>query len=287
MPEYRVQEIPVDRIVFPPQERKRFDPATMAALTETIKVHGVEQAFGVVANGDRFDGIWGERRWLACKAAGLATIPAVIREAPRSEAEAIELRLVENVARESLNPIELAEGLARLMKTGALTATQVAARVGMSNPHVSKTLQLLRLPEAIREQIRCGKISAGAGYALSQVEDPAELAELATQVVSGTLGRDGVSGALKRGKRNQSSPAPANPTRISAVLGCGRTIVMSGSGLTSLDVMIQWLEELLARARKVRPQGIELKTFTKMLKDQANQAKAESETDTSNQQGSP
>jgi hypothetical protein len=62
---------------------------------------------------------------------------------------------------------------------------------------------------------------------------------------------------------------------------------MSGSGLTSLDVMIQWLEELLARARKVRPQGIELKTFTKMLKDQANQAKAESETDTSNQQGSP
>ncbi len=275
MPEYRVEEIPLEKITWRQQERKLFDPVALAALTETIRVHGVEQAITVVESGDGFAGLMGERRWLASKAAGLATIPARIRKAPKSEAEGIELRLIENVARECLNPIELGEGIAQLMKIGGLNATQVAARIGMSGSHVSKTVKLLRLSEEIRKQIVSGRISAGAGYVLSQIEDPAEQADLARQVIAGELGRDGVSGFAKRSRRKQSEPAAsavsAPSARVAAMLGNGRTIVLTGSGITSLDVMIQWLEELLAKARKARPQGIETRTFVKMLKDQANQ----------------
>ncbi len=272
MPEYRVEEIPLEKITWRQQERKLFDPVALAALTETIRVHGVEQAITVVESGDGFAGLMGERRWLASKAAGLATIPARIRKAPKSEAEGIELRLIENVARECLNPIELAEGIAQLMKTGGLNATQVAGRLGMSGSHVSKTLPLLRLPDDIKQQILSGRISAGAGYVLSQIEDPAKQAEMARQVIAGELGRDGISGVVKRvnNKRSAASPS-ARSARIAAMLGNGRTIVLTGSGITSLDVMIQWLEELLAKARKARPQGIETRTFVKMLKDQANQ----------------
>jgi len=269
VPDYRTEQIPRKKVTWPAQERKHFGAAELSELAATIRVHGILEAIGVAREGDGYIGLWGQRRWMAAELAGLETIPAVVRDKPRNEAEALEIRLIENMARQGLAPLEQAAGLDQLMKATGSTASDVARRVGMKPATVTKSLSLLHLPEPIREKIDAGLISAGAGYELARVEDPRLQMEFAEKVAGGTLTRDGISGFLKREKRNRSKPSSVNSARVAAVLGAGRTIVLSGSGITSLDVMIQWLEELLGRARKVRPQGIEIRTFVKMLKDQA------------------
>jgi ParB family chromosome partitioning protein len=270
MSEY--EQVPLDRMDWGEQERKEFDPAALAALTETIRAHGVQQPVGVVRNGDRYTGLWGHRRYLACRAAGLTTVPAVVRDAPGSEAEAVELRLCENVARADLNPMELADGLARLMKLGGLTAAVVGARVGLGGSAVSKSLSLLRLPESIRDQIRSGRIPAGAGYALAAVADPDAQAKLAEGVAKGEVTRDEVLAAARRKTTGRHpSPGAAAATRVAVPLGSGRTITLAGPGLTSMDAVVVWLEDALAHARRARPQGIAVRTFAKVLKDRAAQ----------------
>jgi ParB family chromosome partitioning protein len=268
MSNYRVEQIFRKAISWPEQERKHFGVEELSELAATIRVHGILEAIGVIRNGDGFIGLWGQRRWMAAELAGLDMVPAVIREKPLSEAEAMEIRLVENIAREDLRPLEQAAALAQLMKAGGLTASEVAKRVGMNPAALTKSLALLNLPAQIREMIDTGAISAAAGYGLASIEDPQTQADMAKQVASGALSRDGLVAKVKAMKRG-SGDAAKSKRRMTAMLDHQRSVTFSGAGLASVEVLIDWLEELLAKARKVRPQNLALGTFINMLRDQA------------------
>jgi ParB family chromosome partitioning protein len=183
--------------------------------------------------------------------------------------EMVEIQLIENTQRKNLRPLELATALQQLISISGMTATQVAGRLGLSAASVSRSLKLLELPEAIQLQVDRGEISASSAYEIARIEDAEKQAALAGQVADGRLTRDALSGARKATNRRGVHSSAAAPSRVTAKLGGGRSLTIAGSGLASLEVLIQWLEELLSKARKVRAQNLELGTFIKMLRDQA------------------
>jgi ParB family chromosome partitioning protein len=264
----QILQIPVDAITWPEQERKSFPEDGIAELAETIRLHGIVSPIGVRRKGDRFEGIWGQRRWLGGKRIGLKEVPAIVCDKIQSEAEVAEIRLMENTARKNLDPLELGDGLAHLMEIGNLSASDVANRVGLNPAAVTKSLSLCQLPDWIREKISAGMISAGAGYELARIKDTEVQAELAKQVASGALSRDRLVATIKARKRGAKKAGPSG-TRVTAMLDSNRSISLSGNGMDSVEVLIQWLEELLTKARKVRPQNLALGTFINMLRDQS------------------
>ena len=154
------------------QPRKRFDPATLKELSESIKLHGVISPIIVVPTGDgRYMIIAGERRFRASIMAGLSTIPAIIRDYTPKQVK--EVSLIENLQREDLNPIEAARAIKDLMDDYNYTQEQVADRIGKSRPLVANTLRLLSLCPEVVALIEKGVLSAGHGKIL--VVLPAEL----------------------------------------------------------------------------------------------------------------
>jgi ParB family transcriptional regulator, chromosome partitioning protein len=157
-------EIPIDRIrPNPHQPRKRFDAASLAELADSIRVSGVIQPIIVRRSADAYELVAGERRWRAARQAGLTTIPAVVREV--TNAESLELALVENLLREDLNPIEAAEGYRQLLADFGWTQEQLGQRIGKDRSSIANALRLLRLPEPIQEDLRSGRLTMG--HALS------------------------------------------------------------------------------------------------------------------------
>ena len=124
------------------QPRRRFDEAALAKLTESIRTQGVVQPVLVRPSGGRYELIAGERRWRAAQAAGLATVPAVVRD--DGDTDALLLALVENVAREDLSPIEEARGYVVLLEEFDLDLGEIATKVGRSKPSVSNRMRLAR-----------------------------------------------------------------------------------------------------------------------------------------------
>jgi ParB family chromosome partitioning protein len=263
-----IEQIPLKAITWTQQERKYFGAEELAELAATIKEHGLLQPIGVSRSGEGYVGRWGERRCRAAELAGLDSALAVICDKPESDAEAIEIRLIENLQRQNLLPGEQAMGLAELMKAGNLNVSQVAKRVGMKPAAVTKSLALVSLPEPIRLKIDAGLISAAAGYELARIEDMQLQADLAEQVAAGTLNRDALSGRIKSMNRASGDRAKSM-RRVTAMLDHQRSVTLSGTGLASVEVLIGWLEELLGKARKARPQNLALGTFIKMLRDQS------------------
>lgn len=170
------------------QPRKSFDEDALQALAESIATHGVLQPIVVRSaageNADpetlkKLDGkyriISGERRWRACKLAGLTEIPVVIKELTDTEAGAV--MLVENLQREDLTPVETARGLRRLVDEFGLTHEETARIVGVSRSALTNSLRLLSLPENVLDFLDSGDISAGHGRALIPLEDEKEINE--------------------------------------------------------------------------------------------------------------
>jgi ParB family transcriptional regulator, chromosome partitioning protein len=271
MSEYPVEQIPRKKITWPAQERKHFGQAELAELAATIRVHGILEPIGVVRDADGYQGLWGQRRWMAAELAGLELIPAVVRDKPRTEAEAMEIRLIENISREFLRPLEQAVGLDQLIRTGGLSASEVAKRVGMKSAAVTKSLSLLQLSEPIRQQIDAGLISPAAGYELSRVEDPLLRSQLAAQAAGGTLTRDALAGTIKALKRPATEATETNRSRVTAKLSSGRLVTVCANNLT-VESVITTLEDLLARLRAARNKGLALGTMLKVLADESRQS---------------
>jgi ParB-like chromosome segregation protein Spo0J len=208
---------------------------------------------------------------MAAELAGLELIPAVVRNKPTTEAAAMEIRLIENLARESLRPLELSAALDQLIKVGALSVTEVGKRIGMKPAAVSKSLSLLQLPESIRGKIDAGVISAGAGYELTRVADPQLQTEFSEQVSSGSLTRDGLAGKIKSIKRRNTPATETKSSRVTAKLTGGRLVTVCGGNLT-VEAVIKILEELLARCRSARSKGLALRTMLNVLADEASES---------------
>jgi len=168
----------------PSQPRSTFDEEGLVALAESVRANGVLQPVLVrPTRGGRYELIAGERRWRAAKLAGLDEVPGVVR--PHEDAASIELALVENMAREDLNPIEAARAVAGLVEELGLTREEVGRRVGRSRVAVSNLLRLLDLPDEALALVEDGSLSEGHGRALLLADDHAARRSLARAAVQG------------------------------------------------------------------------------------------------------
>jgi ParB family chromosome partitioning protein len=203
--------IPVDQIhPNERQPRKHFDDEAVSGLAESIRAQGLIQP---VVVRPRLEGgyelIAGERRWRASREAGVATVPAVVREA--DDRDTLLLGLVENVAREDLSPIEEGRGYAVLIDEFGLTLGEVAERVGKSKPTVSNRIRLLELPDDVLELLAQGELSEGHARALLSVPDHDARRRLARRIV-----RDGLS-VRSAERAAKAAGARTRERRVSAV----------------------------------------------------------------------
>lgn len=186
-PGTRVQWVPLNRLRPSPfQPRKDFSEEALQELAESIREQGVVQPLVVRDRGDHLELIAGERRWRAARQAGLETVPVLIR--PASDVEALELALIENLQRENLNPLEEALGYRQLMEQFSLRQEDVARKVGRSRVAVANALRLLKLPAAVQESLRDGRLSVGHAKVLLGLPEPARQEDAAARVL-----RDGLN----------------------------------------------------------------------------------------------
>ncbi|MGZ8605167.1 MAG: ParB/RepB/Spo0J family partition protein [Actinomycetota bacterium] len=166
-----LREIPVEMIVpNPHQPRQEFDEGAIAALSESLQERGVLQPVLVrPVPGGTYELIAGERRWRAARLAGFDAVPALVR--PDDDAASLELALIENMAREDLNPVEEARACAMLVEELGLTREGVGRRVGRSRVAVSNLMRLLDLPAEVLDLIAAGHLTEGHGRALLTASD--------------------------------------------------------------------------------------------------------------------
>jgi ParB family chromosome partitioning protein len=162
--------LPLDRIHHNPyQPRKRFDPDELAALTASVKEHGVLQPLVVRQNGDGFQLIAGERRLRAAKDAGLGEVP--VHVVAFDDQQVFEAALVENIQRADLNPVEKAQGFKDYLDRFGLTQEQLGAKLGLDRTTISNLLGLLNLPAEVQDAVRLGQISLGHAKVLKGVPE--------------------------------------------------------------------------------------------------------------------
>jgi ParB family transcriptional regulator, chromosome partitioning protein len=179
-------EIPVGAVApNPRQPRTTFEDETLEALAVSIREVGILQPIVVRRGSNGFELIAGERRLRAAKLAGLATIPAVVRES--DDAESLREALIENIHREDLNPVELAEAFRELLEELGLKQETLAERLGVSRSHIANTIRLLALPVEVQHLLAERKLQAGHGRALLSLGDAEAQRSLALRAAAEEL----------------------------------------------------------------------------------------------------
>ncbi len=200
----RVTDIDIKLIdVNPNQPRKNFEPTALKELADSIKVHGIIQPIILNKNDDgRYVIVAGERRFRASKMAGLKAIPAIIKNYTTQQIK--EIALLENIQREDLNPVEVANAMKELLEIYGWTQDVLADRLGKSRPAIANTLRLLSLQPEVLAMIESGKLSAGHARSLVVVTDPATQIKLAKLAVTKKVTvRD-----LEKTVKQLTNPAP-------------------------------------------------------------------------------
>lgn len=219
IPGVTLAEIAVGDIVANPrQPRTVFDPEAIAELAHSLTEVGFLQPV-VVRRAERgFELVAGERRWRAAQVAGLATVPALVRDT--ADDELLRDALLENLHRVQLNPLEEAAAYQQLLTDFGCTQEDLAARIGKSRPAVSNSLRLLRLPPTVQRRVAAGVLTAGHARALVAIDDPDRIEALATRVVvegmsvraleeAIALGESGEDPGRRRRRPNSPSPHTA------------------------------------------------------------------------------
>jgi len=198
----------------PKQPRTVFDEATLKELMVSIKEIGILQPPVVrEVSGGRYELIMGERRYRAAKAVGLKAIPVIIRQTPDNEL--LREALIENIHRSQLNPLEEGAAYAQLLSDFNCTHEELATKLGRSRPHLSNTMRLLTLPQAVQKRVALGIISAGHARALLGLSDAAEIEKLANRIVAENLSVRSVEEIIATGgsgkKSNKRKTRKGNP----------------------------------------------------------------------------
>jgi ParB family transcriptional regulator, chromosome partitioning protein len=253
-----VRDIPIEKVIpNPGQPRMTWHEDTLAELAASIREHGVLQPILVRPAGDEYEIIAGERRWRAAQRAGLHEIPIVPLEA--TDAEALELAIIENVQRTDLNALEEAGGYQRLASEYGHSHEAIAHMVGKSRSHVSNTMRLLKLPETVKAYISAGEISAGAARMLVAAPDPEGMAR---QIVERGLNVRQVEALAKERARkpeksgtsgaNKSADTAALERRLSDTLGLTVTLAERGNrGVLHIHFRsLDQLEDVVRRLEK-------------------------------------
>jgi ParB family transcriptional regulator, chromosome partitioning protein len=166
----------------PNQPRKLFSSQALDELTASIKASGIIQPVIVRRQGEGYQLVAGERRWRAARQAGLPRVPAIVREV--TDAESLELALVENLLREDLNPMEEAEAYDKLLARFGWTQEELSQRVGKERSSIANALRLLRLPPPIQEDLRGGRLTMGHARALLALTTPVEQLRLRDEILT-------------------------------------------------------------------------------------------------------
>ncbi len=182
----RFAEVEIDEIKPNPfQPRMKFDDKSIEELAQSIRESGVVQPVLVTPEEDHYKIIVGERRWRAAQKAGLRKIPVLIRNVPREKQ--LEISLIENIHREELNPLEIAQAYQRLMDEQGYTQQEVADKVGKDRTSVTNYVRLLKLPQEIQDHVNDGTISMGHARALLALEEASAQLFACRQVVDKEL----------------------------------------------------------------------------------------------------
>jgi ParB family chromosome partitioning protein len=200
----------------PRQPRQVFDEEALAELVHSIREFGLLQPIVVRAvkdsdSGARYQIVMGERRWRAAQEAGLATIPAIVRET--GDDDLLRDALLENIHRVQLNPLEEAAAYQQLLDEFGVTHDELAARIGRSRPLITNMIRLLKLPIAVQRRVAAGVLSAGHARALLSLEaGPDAQEELATRIVAEGLSVRATEEAVTLANRSGAS-TPTAPRR--------------------------------------------------------------------------
>ena len=189
------------------QPRKEFDEKALSELAESISKHGLLQPLLVrpLPLGG-YQIVAGERRYRACRMAGITELPVIIREL--GDTETMEIALIENLQREDLTPIEEALGYKVLIDEHGFSQEEVAQSVGKSRPAIANSLRLLKLPQSILDLVSDGKISAGHARALLTLEDEKLMQELAEEIIKKDLSVRQVEKICKQKPKPEKEEVP-------------------------------------------------------------------------------
>jgi ParB family chromosome partitioning protein len=207
---------PADIEPNPRQPRQVFDDEALAELVHSIREFGLLQPIVVRAvtpspGGARYQIVMGERRWRAAQAAGLATLPAIVRET--ADNNLLRDALLENIHRAQLNPLEEAAAYQQLLDEFGVTHDELAARIGRSRPLITNMIRLLKLPIAVQRRVAAGVLSAGHARALLSLESgPEAQEELASRIVAEGLSVRATEEAVTLANRGDGA-TPATPRR--------------------------------------------------------------------------
>lgn len=207
----------------PEQPRQDFDQEELAALADSIRIHGVIQPLTVRETGEGYyQIIAGERRWRACRMAGLSEVPAVVIQADDRKAK--ELALIENLQRQDLNSVEEALGYQSLMDEFGLTQEETAQRVGKSRSAVANSLRLLGLEEKVLEMLRTGAITAGHAKAILMLKSEKKQLEAAQKIANLGLSVRQAELLCKNMAREQPSKKEPAVIQVDYVKECEKSL---------------------------------------------------------------
>jgi ParB family chromosome partitioning protein len=259
-----LRELPIELIKpNPNQPRTKIDPEALAGLASSIETNGVVQPLLVRPLPDgSYELTAGERRWRAAQAAGLAKVPAVVRD--QELAERLQVALIENMVREDLNPVDEARACAALVDELGLSKEELARRVGRSRPAVSNLIRLLDLPDEAIVLLESGELSEGHGKALLSAEGNDVRRRLARDAARGgwsvreTENRAKLASQPKKKGSAQARLAPEEAAAISeaedefeSALGHEVRVRPRGGGI-ALEIRFEDLDQALALARALK-----------------------------------
>lgn len=202
--------IAIERIDHNPyQPRKIFEEDDLAALSESIRTHGILQPLVVRPIGDRYQLIAGERRLRAAQAAGFADVPVHVVDF--NDQQVLEAALVENIQRTDLNPIEKAQGFEDYLQRFHMTHEQLAARIGLDRSTVTNLVRLLELPPEVQTSVRVGQITAGHARALLAITDRDRQLSLCKEIIARGHSVRTTEALVKEQKSEPSSPSIRTP----------------------------------------------------------------------------
>ncbi len=218
------------------QPRKTFDEEKIGELADSIQEHGLIQPI-VLRKADKgYEIVAGERRWRACRKAGLKEVPCIIKEL--TDEENMLIAIIENMQREDLNPIEEAEGLNQMIVTYGLTQAEVSKSVGKSRPYITNALRLLKLPEEVRNMVSNGELSSGHARAIAGVSGKAAQIKIAEKIVKEGLSVRDTEKLIKEADAPAKRPAKRKAEKnadvkrveddLKAVLGTRVNLAQSG-----------------------------------------------------------
>ncbi|MDX6765661.1 MAG: ParB/RepB/Spo0J family partition protein [Candidatus Methylacidiphilales bacterium] len=233
-----IRQVGLDTIVPSPfQPRRTFTAEHLDELAASIQQHGIIQPLVVRRVGNKHELIAGERRWRAARLAGLKEVPVVVRQ--KTDQEAAEEALIENLIRADLNPMEEADGYARLIESHHLTQEQVAERVGKSRTAVTNALRLRNLSTSVRTLVGEGKLSSGHAKVLLGLPTAALQDSAAKSVVQGDLSVRATealvrallkSGGKSSGKKTKPAAADWRDIELRLQRSLGTKVRLVGSG---------------------------------------------------------